>query len=176
MPTPPTAHPPATLEGWYALHQIFRVESGSVTKGRLDALVKAARVALGDAPTSQGKAKKRDVRSHGAGWSCIVKLIGSASDLMIVHFRESFDAIRAAQDVVGGTGLAKLLVPTYSFLSVTEAGLYHLTADLARQAVARGGTVGDELYVQAQADRSAADADSAHVRRRLYPERPADMP
>jgi peroxiredoxin len=176
MTTSPAAHPPATLEGWYALHQIFRIQSGSVTKGRLDALLKAARIALGDAPAGRAKGKKQGGKNLGAGWSCVVKLIGSASDLMIVHFRESLDEIGAAQDVVGATGLAKVLIPIYSFLSVTEAGLYHLTADLARQAVERGGTVGDELYAQALADRSSAEQDSAHVRRRLYPERPADMP
>src|SRR3982751_2062494 len=176
MTTSPAAHPPATLEGWYALHQVFRIQSRSVTKGRLDALLKTARISLGDAPAARPKGKKRDAKNQGAGWSCVVRLIGSASDVMIVHFRESLDAIRAAQDVVDATGLAKVLIPVYSFLSVTEAGVYHLTADLARQAVARGGTVGDEAYSQALADRSAVEQESAHVRRRLYPERPADMP
>jgi peroxiredoxin len=105
-----------------------------------------------------------------------VKLIGSTSDLMIVHFRESLDAIGKAQEVVERTALAKVLIPVYSFLSVTEAGLYHLTADLARQAEARGGKFGDEAYLSALAERSAAERASPHVTRRLYPERPADMP
>jgi hydrogen peroxide-dependent heme synthase len=176
MTTSTIAHPPATLEGWYALHQIFRIERQSATKPRVDTLVKAARLALGNAGTSKVKAKKAAGSKAESGWSCVVKLIGATSDLMIVHFRESLDAIGAAQDVVAATALAKLLSPVYSFLSVTEAGLYHLTADLARQAAARGGNVGDELYSQVLADRSATERDSAHVKRRLYPDRPADMP
>jgi chlorite dismutase len=65
---------------------------------------------------------------------------------------------------------------SYSFLSVTEAGLYHITAELARAAGARGGAVGDAEYNRALADRAAAERESAHIRRRLYPELPANMP
>jgi hydrogen peroxide-dependent heme synthase len=106
----------------------------------------------------------------------MARLIGSTSDVMIVHFRDSLLGIGAAQDAVAATALAKLLEPVYSFLSVTEAGLYHLTADLARQAEARGGMVGDEAYATALADRTAAEGASERVTRRLYPERPANMP
>jgi hydrogen peroxide-dependent heme synthase len=175
MTTPPVAHPPATLEGWYALHQIFRVERESASKPRVAALVKAARVALGDTQSSRGKGTKPSRAKGEAGWSCVVRLLGSTCDLMIVHFRESLDGIGAAQDVVAATALARLLVPVYSFLSVTEAGLYHLTADLARQAAARGGSVGDELYSRSLAERSAAERESDRVARRLYPERPSEM-
>jgi chlorite dismutase len=61
-------------------------------------------------------------------------------------------------------------------LSVTEAGLYHLTAELARAAASRGGKVGDEEYTRALDERATAERDSPHVRKRLYPELPADMP
>src|SRR4051812_7287399 len=172
MTTPPIAHPPATLEGWYALHQVFRIERESAAKAHLTALVKAARVALGDTQSPRGKGSKSSRPKAETGWSCVVKLVGSASDLMIVHFRESLDAIGTAQDVVAATTLAKFLVPVYSFLSVTEAGLYHLTAELARQAEARGGKVGDDAYSTALAERSATERESAHVTRRLYPEKP----
>ena len=45
-----------------------------------------------------------------------------------------------------------------------------------RDAAGRGGSVGDEEYARRLAERSAAERDSAHVRRRLYPELPAGMP
>jgi hydrogen peroxide-dependent heme synthase len=175
MTTASTAHPPATLEGWYSLHQIFRIDRERVTPARLNTVVKAARVAVGE--VTRGRAKTRTSGSSSEqGWSCIVKLIGSTSDLMIVHFRESLDAIGEAQELVDRTALAKVLVPVYSFLSVTEAGLYHLTADLARQAEARGGKFGDDIYSSALAERSAAERASPHVTRRLYPQKPVDMP
>jgi len=95
---------------------------------------------------------------------------------MVIHFRDSLDAIGEAQDALSRTALGEILEPVYSFLSITEAGLYHITAELARDAVARGGKVGDETYARALADRSEAERASAHIRRRLYPELPLDMP
>ena len=106
----------------------------------------------------------------------MVKLVGSTADLMVIHFRESLDAIEAAQDLLARTELARGLEPVYAFLSVTEAGLYHITAELARATDARGGKVGDEEYERALSNRSAAERESAHVNRRLYPELPGDMP
>jgi chlorite dismutase len=65
---------------------------------------------------------------------------------------------------------------SYSFLSVTEAGLYHLTAELARETTERGGSVGDEAYVEELAKRVAKERGNSHVQRRLYPTIPDRMP
>ena len=163
MTTPQVAHPPETLEGWFALHQIFRFRNPRVDPGRLAKLVKGAFTAL-------------QPSKNAAGWSCFVRLIGSSSDLMAIHFRDSLDSIGVAQQELARTQLAGILEPTYTFLSVTEAGLYHITAELARETQARGGKFGDEEYVRALNERSRAERESAHLRRRLYPELPADMP
>jgi len=128
----------------------------------------------GRASASRSK-RKRNPEAH-SGWSCAVKLIGSTADLMVIHFRESLDAIEFAQDALARTRLAAALQPVYSFLSVTEAGLYHITAQLARAAQERGGKVGDDEYVRALNDRSEAERASAQVKRRLYPELPSEMP
>lgn len=178
MTPPPTAHPPATLEGWYVLHQIFRVDRRRLAKRGLGAMLRNARTALnpraiaGAAPRTKRKAATEST----IGWSCLARVIGSTSDLMVIHFRASLDAIGEAQDALSRTALGEILDPVYSFLSITEAGLYHITAELARDAVARGGKVGDEAYARALADRSEAERASAHIRRRLYPELPVDMP
>lgn len=110
------------------------------------------------------------------GWSCFVSLIGSTSDLMVIHFRDTLDAVGLAQSALAQTTLARCLDPVYAFLSVAEAGLYHITAELAREAEARGGKVGDEAYLRSLSDRSDSERASAHVMRRLYPDLPADMP
>ena len=65
---------------------------------------------------------------------------------------------------------------SYSFLSVTEAGLYHVTAQLAADAEKRGGAVGDAEYKRQVDERVKAELASDHVRRRLYPPLPGDMP
>ena len=168
MTTADIAHPPETLEGWFALHQIFRF-TPELKEGReLPALIKSADLAL----RADGGAS----RSSAPGWSCFVRLIGSASDLMVIHFREGLDGIAQAQDALAGSELMSCLEAVYSFLSVTEAGLYHLTAELTRAAVARGGKFGDEEFRKDLAKRAEVERNSDHVRRRLYPELPTDKP
>lgn len=161
MTAPPLAHPPETLEGWYSLHQVFRF---------------AERVKARELSQLVCEAQKEVSAEASAGWSCFSRLIGSASDIMAIHFRESLDGIGEAQEALATTGLASCLESTYSFLSVTEAGLYHITADLARAAEARSGKVGDAEYTRTLAGRAAAERESDHVKRRLYPQLPANMP
>ena len=163
----PIAHPPETLEGWYVLHQLFRVERGMAREWageRLEELKDSMQVCL------------EALASPGEGWSAVVQLVGSEADVMLVHFRPTLDAIGEAQRAVASEPFADFLEPVYSFLSVTEAGLYHITAELARESAARGGTVGDDQYVKDLAERAARERASAHVRRRLYPPLPPDMP
>ena len=164
----PIVHPPETLEGWYALHQIF-----SVDRRALRAL---------DAPTRARQEQQLCVAltelasPAEGGWSAPVRLIGSKGDLMLVHFRPTLDALGDAQRRFAREPLVDVLAPVYTFLSVTEAGLYHITAQLAKDAEQRGGTVGDATYAEALAQRVHAERSSAHVQRRLYPPLPGEMP
>ncbi len=151
------AHPPETVEGWYALHQIFRASSLDRAHDRLSA------VDAGEAPS-------------GRGWTRWVRLIGSSGDLMVIHFRPTLDDIGVAQDASRHWVESLGLELVYSFLSVTEAGLYHITAQLAANAIERGGSVGDEAYRTEMSERVRAELESEHVRRRLYPQPTADMP
>ena len=173
MANEPIAHPPETLEGWYALHQIFQFNGGVPDPDAMTQLAgESARALRGKARKSKGGTES----GSEAGWSCFVRLIGSASQLMAIHFRDSLDAIGDAEARLRATRIFEAASLTYSFLSVTEAGLYHITADLARAAAARGGQVGDAEYTRTLAGRAAAERDSDHVKRRLYPQLPPDMP
>jgi hydrogen peroxide-dependent heme synthase len=160
-----SATPPETLEGWYALHQIFSID----------------RQKFATLNEVRGRHEQRDVDSTqtsvapGAGWSANVELIGSRGDLMVIHFRATLDGIADAQRSFDRQTIATVLRPIYSFLSVTEAGLYHLTAELARAATERGGTVGDEIYTAELARRASMERGSAHVQRRLFPAIPEGM-
>ena len=162
------AIPPETTEGWYALHQVFawdrqarrtRSES-SLARLEADAIAVLDRLASPDE----------------GGWTATVQLIGSRGDLMLVHFRPTLDAIGDAQREVAALELFDLLTPVYSFLSITEAGLYHASAQLAAEAEARGGRIGDEIHRDAMAARVRSERESAHVQRRLYPPVPPEMP
>ena len=164
------AHPPETLEGWYVLHQIFTLDHAS-----LGAIEAADLAGLKTGAVAQ----LRDLVSNpldGGGWTGLFPLIGSRADVMLVHFRATLDAIADAQRQVRALAIADVLIPDYTFLSVTEAGLYHISAELAKKAAERGGQPGDKAWREEMDDRAAAERRSAHVQRRLYPERPADMP
>ena len=164
----PRAYPPETTEGWYAFHQILawnRPARRAIPAGELPSLLHRAveRLDAMAAPAS-------------GGWSAVVPLIGSRADVMLMHFRPTLDDIGDAQRALAQEALFDSLVPVYSFLSITEAGLYHATSQLAQDAVARGGSFGDATYKSAMAERVAAERGSAHVQRRLFPVQPDDMP
>ncbi len=153
---------PETLEGWYALHQIFRIP--------------AAILADSAARDGMSRALAELACPAEGGWTAAAPLIGSRADVMIVHFRPTLDAIGQAQRRLGSEAFVERSALVYSFLSITEAGLYHVSARLAKEAEERGGAVGDDTYRAALAQRSAAELASAHVQRRLYPQRVAEMP
>ena len=168
------SHPPETVEGWYALHQIF-----SIDRRALRALPPTERLPLRE---SAGAGLQALIAAPGkgtpkpAGWSALVSLIGSAGDVMLIHFRESLDALGEAQAEVARQPLFDFMLPKYAFLSVTEAGFYHVSADAERAAADAGGKVGDAAYSAHVAERVAAELRSPHVQRRLYPPVPPDMP
>lgn len=165
----PLAHPPETLEGWYALHQIYTWRFPLVDQ--LD-----TPAATPEDVTSAIASVARSLEQPADGWSRAVALVGSSADLMVIHFRPDLDSLGAAQRAFAPIAARNDFELDYSFLSVTEAGLYHLTARLAQEAAARGGAVGDEAYARELAERAAQERESDHVRRRLYPAVPAGMP
>jgi len=160
----PSAIPPETIEGWYTLHQIFRIDA------RQRELLRGAGDTLGGAVFAP-RANEND-----AGWSAAARLIGSTGDVMFVHFRPTLDGLGEAQRTVAASPWMRALQPMYSFLSVTESGLYYMTSQLAKATEARGGEIGDAEYVADRRARLEAELANAHTRRRLYPPRPTSMP
>lgn len=162
------AHPPETLEGWYSLHQIFQVDRAAVRALPPDLLTQE-REAVANALSELANPIE-------GGWSIPVALIGSPADLMLVHFRPTLDSLSDAQHRLAHLRLMESLRVTSAHLGVTEAGLYHITAELVRESDARGGSVGDETYRAHLDERIERERASEHVQRRLYPPLPRDMP
>ena len=164
----PRAHPPETTEGWYAFHQILAFDRAAL-RG----------IAAHDRNRIRIEAESAlDAASTPAagGWSAVVPLVGSRADVMLVHFRPTFDGIGDVQRSLARVELLDYLRPVYSFLSITEAGLYHASAQLAADAESRGGAVGDATHREAMNARVEAERSSPHVQRRLFPTIPAEMP
>ena len=158
----PAALSPATLEGWYALHQVYTIDWGRVRELGEPERAELAReaVALFSAPAG----------GEGAGWSAAFRVVGGGADLLFVHFRESIDELSGVELAVRRSRLAEYLHLEYDYLSVTEAGLYHATA----QAAAEHGE-GTEAYRAAIAESAAQEGAAAHVTSRLFPRIPEGM-
>jgi peroxiredoxin len=167
MQNNPKIIPPETIEGWYSLHQVYKINRAAIRAlgTRADAMLVELRSAL-----------RELARPAEGGWTAAVRLIGSSADFMLIHFRPTLDALGDVERRWNAIPAAELLRPEYSFLSVTEAGLYAATAQLAAEMEARGGEIGDAAYRAAIGVRIAAERASEHVQRRLYPPLPDDMP
>ncbi|HEX2203584.1 MAG TPA: hydrogen peroxide-dependent heme synthase [Longimicrobium sp.] len=153
---------PATLEGWYALHQMFAVDWHAV---RELGPKKRAQLAK-DAAELFGQ----DFDSSRGGWSGAARLVGAAADLLCVHFRPSLDALADVQRRIRDSELGEVLHLDYDYLSVTEAGLYHATAEAAREA-----DPGSEAFQKKIEAAMEAERASPHIRTRLYPQVPDGM-
>ncbi|MDQ3516216.1 MAG: chlorite dismutase family protein [Gemmatimonadota bacterium] len=157
------AHPPATLEGWFALHQVVRLIPGTGAASRdVSRALSVGVAAIGDRAAT--------------GWSAVAALTTAPGDFLLAHFRASFDELAAVRAELSEAEAFAGVEEVFSMVSVAEAGLYHITAELARAAAARGGTVGDAAYLAELESRREAERSSEHVQRRLFPQPPPGMP
>ena len=101
------------------------------------------------------------MRGGDDGTTVPVTLLGHKGDLMLVHFRRSFEELQAAQVAVARLGLATFLEPTTSFVSIVELGMYEMTAQIHRRLAERGLAAGTEAFEQ------AFDAEMAEQRKRV---------
>lgn len=157
-----SALPPATLEGWYALHQVFSQDWPA-----LRALGPEARRDVAADAVAMAERLSRPARG---GWSAAFRLVGGGADWMWVHFRETLEELAEVQLELRRSRQGSLLRLEYDYLSVTEAGLYHATAEAARDS-----KPGSPEFRSALDEAAAAELASPHVRTRLYPDPPADM-
>jgi chlorite dismutase len=145
--------PPQTLEGWYALHQLFTVDRRS-----LRTLAPDARRDLRCSTAESLNA----IASTDEGWSALVSLVGSTANFLVMHFRPTLDDLRDVQRRMEQLPVIDYLRPAMYFLSVAEVGLYQLAAH---------GQDDSQLEARLRAER-----ESPHTLRRLYPPVPENMP
>ncbi|MEW6297021.1 MAG: hydrogen peroxide-dependent heme synthase [Thermodesulfobacteriota bacterium] len=152
---------PLTLEGAALLHQMFRVRWPA-----WKALAPAERQTVVEEATAVLTAMEQD----GGGQTGLFSLLGHKGDLLVLHFRRSFDDLNAAELRLAATRLADFLEPTTSYLSVVELGLYEATVRLYAGLRDRGVRPGTAEWVH------AVDAELARQRQamtaRLWPQLP----
>jgi hydrogen peroxide-dependent heme synthase len=144
---------PETLEGWSLLHQMFRIRwEPWLALPAAERKVRAAEAvaALCGMPRGEG------------GATALSTLLGHKGDLMLIHFRPSFEELQAAQIAVASLPLAPYLEPTTSYVSVVELGMYEMTAQI------HGRLREKELKPGTPEHEAAFDAEMEEQRRRVY--------
>jgi peroxiredoxin len=131
---------PETLEGWWLLHQMFKVSWPA-----WQAVPQAERrQRAGETARALGAMERG---REGSSVPCT--LLGHKGDLMLIHFRRSLEELEAAQLSVDRLDLAGFLQPTTSYVSVVELGMYEMTAQIHARLGGRGLEPGSEAFEQA---------------------------
>ena len=150
---------PLTLEGAAVLHQMFRVRwpAWNVANKQFAIAAEAAEL-LGE------------LERNPTGQSAAFATLGHKSDLLLVHFRPTFDDLKAIELRLARTRLWDYLEPAHSYVSVVELGLYDsslkMYASLAERGIAPFSEAWDEEIAQVIARQKEA------MRPRLFPEIP----
>ena len=150
---------PLTLEGYSVLHQMFRFRWADWRKLDEARRAKCAR---------EFAEAFRELES--AGQFAAYSMLGHKGDLMLVHFRDSFDDLNQAELTLDRTELRGFLEPVHSYLSVIELGLYDSSVKLFRQLTERGLVPLTEEWNKEVAE--TVERQKAAMRVRLFPKIP----
>jgi peroxiredoxin len=153
--TPPV---PLTLEGASILHQMLRVRWKDWR-----ALPDSERAQItGCAVEALGNLEKQGSASFS--------LLGHKGDLMLVHFRQDFGELGAAETAMSHLRLWDYVEQTSSYLSVVELGLYESTGKVYASLAERGIEPHSEAWNKEIAETLERQKQAMHPR--LYPEMP----
>jgi chlorite dismutase len=112
---------PLTVEGASVLHQMMRFRWSAWR-----ALAESARSSMiAEAAEALGSWEKLNEGRQSAVYS----LLGHKGDLMLVHFRRTFEELGQAQTQLSRLALSDYLEPTTSYVSMVELGLYESSTD-----------------------------------------------
>src|SRR5213596_2029551 len=124
--TPPV---PLTIEGYSVLHQMMRVRWPAWRE--LSAAQKKEIV-------NEASAALAKMEQSASGQSGLYSLLGHKGDLMLVHFRQSFDELNQVELKLANLRLSDYLEPTTSYLSIIELGLYESTLKIYKELMDQG--------------------------------------
>ena len=171
MPIVPNAPPetaveslppvPLTIEGASVLHQMLRVRWTAwkaLTAGQRGEIVQEAALVLGE------------MERNASGQSALYSLLGHKGDLILVHFRPSFDDLGHVEKRLAQLRLSDYIEPATSYLSVVELGLYESSQKTYHALAERGIQPFSEEW-NAEIEQVLARQREA-MRPRLFPEMP----
>jgi hydrogen peroxide-dependent heme synthase len=123
---------PLTLEGASLLHQFFRFDWKSWRRCPQDDRAHIA----GEAVTALKALERAD--AGAAVRTAAYSQLGHKGDLMLVHFRDSLEALNQVELDLAQTPLYDFLDLRHSYVSVVELGLYESSRKTYEAAAAKG--------------------------------------
>jgi chlorite dismutase len=154
---------PLTLEGYAALHQMLRFNWSAWRA-----------LAAGDRRDIASEASSvlslMESREHGQ--SALFSLLGHKGDLMLIHFRDTFDELNQAELDLTRTSLSDFLEPETSYLSVIELGLYESSLKTYKSLAERGVEPHSDEWKQAIAETISRQKEA--MKPRLFPTMPSN--
>jgi chlorite dismutase len=169
MTTTPLA--PLVIDGWYLLHQFFRVTSEPVEEF--------------DAPDAPGSRLPEALATHfqrwsdlgEGGWSGLYRVVGGrGTDYMAIHFRPSLEELAAAEDALRSASFGGEMELLDDYLSVVELGFYALTDALLKRAIEEGIEPQSEGWAALVEEVLQEERGKRYVGHRLCPAQPEEMP
>jgi len=157
---------PLTLEGSSLLHQFFRFDWKA---WRATPLADRERIAADGLAALQRLERKDSSEAHPAAsiQTALFSQLGHKGDLILIHFRDSLDALNQVELDLAQTELYGYLTPVHSYVSVVELGLYESTRKTYEAAAAKGFEANSPEW-QAEVSASLQRA-SAAMAPRLFP-------
>ncbi|HEY1580313.1 MAG TPA: hydrogen peroxide-dependent heme synthase [Terracidiphilus sp.] len=122
---------PLTLEGSAALHQFFRFD-WKTWRSSADG---ARREIVDEFATLLHELEKSNDGKIQTG---LFSQLGHKGDLILVHFRDSFEALNQVELNLAQTRFSEFLTPVHSYVSVVELGLYESTRKTYEAASSKG--------------------------------------
>jgi len=152
---------PLTLEGASVLHQMMRVRWTAwkaLPAGQRETIVAEAAEDLGK------------MEQNTTGQSAAFSLLGHKGDLILIHFRRSFDELAEVESTLARLALSDYLEPTSSYLSVVELGLYESSLKTYSALAEKGITQYSPEWKAAIEEVMARQREA--MQPRLYPDMP----
>jgi len=130
----PASFPPVplTLEGSSLLHQFFTFDWKSWRAATAADRDRISAEAIGTLKSLERRAPDAPVQT------ALFSELGHKGDLILMHFRDSFEALNQVELDLAQTEFFGYLTPTHSYVSVVELGLYESTRKTYEAANAKG--------------------------------------
>ena len=135
---------PLTLDGSSVLHQMFRIRWTawrSLTPEKRQWITEEAAAVL------------EPLELHPEGGTALFSQLGHKGDLMIVHFRRSFEGLNEVELALSQLRLRDYLEATASYVSVVELGLYASSVQLYEELQKRGIEPDSDEWKQAESEK-----------------------